>query len=208
MTKQQFLKGYTGSGPASRSKFYERNKEVVMKNVVLLLLAALLLSACRPTRSDIQTAIAETQAVSTKTPEQKTTKTDQAQAVSTPTPKQSPTKAAISCPAKGWDEIGTYLTQYHQDINSLGTAPIPDVNAYVDALMGFVEQIKAVNVEVCSENARQSIIDGMINEINAMQIIASGYARIDAAPFFLEGVAMIEDGIKELAGLGILISYK
>jgi hypothetical protein len=179
-----------------------------MKKIILFMIIAFLLSACEPSDRDIQAAIAETQLSSSPTPRQNPPKTAKTQASSTSTPGQNPSQTSNPCSAQGWDEIETYLTQYHQEINSLGNAPITDVNAHIDSFIGFKDKVSAVEIQPCTDHARQSIEIGMTNEINAMQIIASGYARIDAAPIFLEGVTMIEEGINELAELGIQINYK
>lgn len=179
-----------------------------MKKIILFMVIAFLLSACEPSDRDIQAAIAETQLSWLPTPNRNQTITGETQAPSTPSSRQNPSQTISPCSDQGWDEIESYLTQYHQEISSLGNAPLPDVNAYLDSLFSFKDKVSAVEIQSCTEHARQSIVNGMNNEINAMQIIASGYARIDAAPIFLEGVTMIDEGINELAKLGIQINYK
>jgi hypothetical protein len=178
-----------------------------MKKVMLIMVIAFLLSACEPSQRDIQAAIAETQLSWLPTPQRNRTITAETQVPSTPASRQNPSQTILACSPQGWDEIETYLTQYHQTLSSLKNAPVSDVSASIDTFISLKDKVSVVGIQSCTENARQSIVNGMINEINAMQIIATGYARIDAAPVFIEGELKIEDGIDELAGLGILIDY-
>jgi hypothetical protein len=179
-----------------------------MKKVILFMVIAFLLAACGPSDRDIQAAIAKTQLAWLPTPDKNQSTTSEPQVSWTPSPRINPSQTSQPCSAQGWDEIETYLTQYQQALSNLGNAPVSDVYASLDSFNSLKNKVNAVEIQSCAMNARQSIVNGMTNEINAMQIIASGYARIDAAPVFLEGVTMMDEGINELAKLGIQINYK
>lgn len=161
-----------------------------MKKVIFLSVIALLLAACGPSQANIQTAIAETQAAAT------------------PVPASNPSPSINPCPDLGWKEIETNLKQFYLVMSSLENGTNSSVESYINTFDSFRDKVSLVEIDTCSDHARQSIVDGMTKEINAMQIIASGYARIDAAPVFIEGVSLIEEGINELAGLGIQITYR
>ena len=161
-----------------------------MKKLIFLSVIALLLAACGPSQGAIQTAIAETQAAAT------------------PVTDSNPTSGIIPCPDLGWKEIETNLKQFNLVMASLEDDTKTSIESYINTFDSFRDKVSLVEIESCSDHARQSIVDGMTKEINALQIIASGYARIDAAPVFVEGVSLIDEGINELAELGIQINYK
>jgi hypothetical protein len=161
-----------------------------MKKVIFLSVIAILLAACGPSQGDIQTATARTQAALTPAPG----------SIASPT--------INPCPDRGWNEIETYLKQFNLVMKSLENDTNSSAESYMNTFDSFRDKVSLVEVDTCSDHARKSIVDGMTKEINAMQIVASGYARIDAAPVFIEGVSLIDEGINELAGLGIQLDYK
>jgi len=161
----------------------------MIKSIILILLVLFLVS-CAPSQASISTAIAETQA---------------ALPTSTPTSTPIPTATINPCTNLGWDDIAIYLKQFDVQIKNLivGTS----IQAYLTSLGNYQEKINNVIIDACTENARQTIISGMGNQIKGMQIILNNGKQEDSVLALFQGKIMIEDAKKELLTFGIVFNY-
>jgi hypothetical protein len=157
-----------------------------MKKFLLFLFVFVgIMSACAPSQSTVQTAIANTQAAWT------------------PTPSPIPTATINPCSDRGWADIVTYLKQYDQLQNSMqvGTSEA----AFIAQLNNMEEKINSVSVDACTEHARQTVIGGLQNQTLAFQMIFIDANNTDYLKVLASGLIMIKDAEKELKNLGLQI---
>lgn len=157
-------------------------------SVALIIVFCLALSACAPSEQVVQAALAQTQA---------------AQPTGTPSPTASPTK--IPCSDRGWEDIALYLHQFDQAAQNVqaGTSIV----AFLDQLGNTKDKINEVDIDACSEHARQLIISGLANEIYASENLLTGNDIEAATQVMIKGVDMIKEAKVELEKLGIILNY-
>ena len=169
-----------------------------MKYLFISFFLVLFLTACAPSEQAIQTSIAKTQAAYTPTQQ--------------PTTTPNPTATPNPCTDKGWADIETYLKQFDQfrDNNlTVGTS----VYSYLEGLENIRNKISTVEIDACSEIARQLFINFLGNQIHALTLISTKtdvnnqIETLMAETLMAESVEIFSDAITELNNLGIKLNY-
>jgi hypothetical protein len=154
-----------------------------LKLIALIIVFGTLISSCGPSEKAVQMAIAQTQ---------------------TAMPTAIPTATVNPCTDKGWADIAIYLKQFDDTDPVVGTS----IYAYLESLRNYQEKIKNVNIDACSEQARQKIISSVANQIYVMQDISSGGdLKPELITLLVESQSTLKEAIDELAALGINIDY-
>jgi hypothetical protein len=152
----------------------------------ILILVACLLAACAPSAQAIQTAVAKTQAAYT------------------PTPTLVPTPTINPCSDRGWADIAIYVHQFWLTWGNI--QPGSSIAAHLMQLQNFESKINAVDIDACTEHARQSVVGGLDNLIYGLQLIITDPKNSEASGVIVKGSMMINDANSELTGLGINIT--
>jgi hypothetical protein len=155
-----------------------------MKFIALICLCVISI-ACTPSEQALQTAIAETQASWTPTP--------------------IPTATKNPCSDRGWSDIGIYLKQFDQERGNLVVGS--SISAYLDALGNTKDRINDVDIDACTEHARQLIVSGLANEIYGMRVVITGGDQTQGQTTVISGVTMIKNAKAELSTLGIKLDW-
>jgi len=156
-----------------------------MKNLIVLLMLFFLLMGCVPSEKSIQEAISQTQ-------------------TAMPTSTATPEPTINSCTDLGWSDITTYLKQFDSSYEPVaGTS----INGHIDKLENIKSKINDVKIDVCSENARQTIIEGLANKIQGMLIAITGGTQSDAVTAMSAGIRILNNGVSEVKSLGIILDY-
>ena len=107
-------------------------------NGLFTAILSILVAACAPSETIVQTAMAETQRAWTPTPQA--------------------TATTPSCTDKGWGDIAVYL-QVGLDVRSLET------------LKNMKAKISEVEIDACTEEARQLLLTAFAGEIESLTIL-------------------------------------
>ena len=134
------------------------------------------------------------------------------------------TATAGPCTDRGWSEITSYLLLYDGLLHKIEGISLKD---YFDDLGNYVDKVKTVVIDACTEQVRQLIVDGMNSQIHSVQITRTGYmcypgynqhgsapqvpitcgSQEDEDRYYREGAQMLWDAKSELAGLGIDLGF-
>ncbi len=108
------------------------------------------------------------------------------------------------CTDRGWADITIKLYEFDRKMDA--TDPHGDITVMVGELEGTVNDIKEMNVDSCTENARKLIVAGLEDRIKGSQLIASG-DDVSARIAMRDGFRFILSANEELIKLGIDLNY-
>lgn len=128
----------------------------------------------------------------------------QPSALATEAATAQPQSTVEQCTDRGWADITNYLYQFDQTL--IDADPKADIGILTDQLEKIIENIKEVEIDSCTENARGSLISGLDNHIQGVQLTASGDAT-SARVFMNYSLRWIVAARDELKYYGIDLNY-
>lgn len=150
------------------------------KRLTAFFLIFFIAAACSPSPHAVQTAIAQTQASFTSTP------------------------TIIPCTSRGWEEINDDLKLFYQQAKSLYVGM--DKQAYLDNLRSYRIKISVVEIDPCSESARQTVLISVGSIITGMEFsINEEGAQSISTDMLTTGMIGLQDANAQLAALHILV---
>lgn len=117
-------------------------KKTKVVNNVLVLLVLMLSTSCAPSQEAIQLSVQQTQTA-------------------------MPTATATPCTDRGWADIQSYFSQFHEEQPKPGSN-IPEFSAVLE---GYEHKINSVEIDACSEHGRKTLIEAMDNYILLVQLV-------------------------------------
>jgi hypothetical protein len=126
------------------------------------------------------------------------------QPVATAAPPPTAQPSSEVCTDRGWSDITNYLYEFDQELNDAD--PAADISILAAQLNQTKDNISAVEIAGCTENARNLLVSGLNERINGVQLAASGDNN-SARIVMRYGFRLIIAASEELINYGIDLKY-